>query len=610
MSTSLKRLLAILSRSERRYLVILGTCIVGMALVEVAAISSVAPFLALTARPELAESSEAFEAVMSFLGIEDVRMLLLSAGFVVLGLLILSNIFSAITMWVALRFAWKVNAGLSCRLLEGYLSRDYLYFVQKNSAELSRNILSEVAQITNGILVNGYNLCARFTVAVLIVVLLFAANPKVAAIIVLTLGSCYAVIFLALRFKLQKSAAERVETGAVRYRLVGEVFSGIKDVKCFGKESSFLDRFEDASRRYGRSQANAAVIGKIPSYALEMLGFGAVIGMVIAFIWQGKDLGEFLPVAGMYVFAGYRLLPALQQGYSGFVSMRYNLSALDLVYGDLEGFREESAERGTGEAKARERFRADGGILPLRRGLVIDGAAFRYPGAASDALEGIDLLIKPKTTIGIAGPTGSGKTTLVDLMLGLIHPTRGKVEVDGVAITEETARSWQSNVGYVSQSIVLYDDTITRNIAFGVPREEIDLEAVREAAKTAHIDEFIEALPAGYETGVGERGVRLSGGQRQRIGIARALYHGPEFVILDEATSALDNVTEAVVMEMIGTLGGKKTVVIIAHRITTIQRCDEIFVMDRGKVAGRGSYAELLAGNALFRELATCELRD
>ena len=568
-----------------------------MALLEVVAISSVAPFLALTAQPEIAESSEILQKVKSFIGTDEPRVLLLGMGFGVLTLLVLSNAFSAIGTWIAVRFAWDVNASLSHRLLSGYLSRDYLYFVSRNSSELSRNVLGEVAQISNGIIVNGYQFCSRLAVASLIVTLLFVADPKIAGIIVVTLGCCYGTIFLTLRNKLQKGAAERMETGAQRYRLVGEVFAGIKEVKCFGTERYFLSRFSEASKRFGRSQSSSTVIARIPSYFLEMLGFGAIIGMVVSFIWVGRDMEEFLPVAGLYVFAGYRLLPAMQQGYGGLVSMRYSLSALDAVYDDLEGFSSMPDEAIPSDASDEEALRMGGEF-------VAENVSFRYPNSEKDALEGINMRIANRTTVGIAGSTGAGKTTLVDLILGLVEPDSGELRVDGTVIDAENRRAWQRNIGYVAQSIFLTDDSIARNIAFGLPEEKIDYEMVKTVAQVAHLDEFVGGLPKGYDTVVGERGMRLSGGQRQRIGIARALYHNPEVLILDEATSALDNVTEGIVMEMIATLGGKKTIVIIAHRISTIESCDEIFVMKGGRIAAQGSYQKLVEQSSLFRELA------
>jgi ABC-type multidrug transport system fused ATPase/permease subunit len=306
-------------------------------------------------------------------------------------------------------------------------------------------------------------------------------------------------------------------------------------------------------------------------------------------------LGGVLPVLGLYAFAGIRLFPAFQQIYSSMTAMRFSRPILDKLVDDMQ------RNRANAETPARS------AAVPLRLAerLELEGMRYAYPKSERGALNGLDLAIDARTTVGIVGGTGAGKTTTVDVILGLLAPQAGELRVDGVPVTEANRRGWQNAIGYVPQAIFLTDDSVAANIAFGLPADEIDHAAVERAAKIAELHAFVmDELPEGYATQVGERGVRLSGGQRQRIGIARALYHDPDVLILDEATSALDNLTEKAVMDAVHNLGHAKTIILIAHRLSTVRDCDMIFMLERGRVVAQGSYDELLESSQKFRAMA------
>lgn len=347
------------------------------------------------------------------------------------------------------------------------------------------------------------------------------------------------------------------------------------------------------AQRHARHNATAGVVGQLPRYGLEVVAFGGILLISVYFLSVKKEMSDMTPFFALYAFAGYRMLPALQKVFLSVSTIKFNLAALDKVYNDLH-----SSDL-KGESKSKESKPL---ALPLLKEIVLQDVVFTYPGAEKAVLNRICLNIEALSKVGIVGATGSGKTTIIDLILRLFDPESGQVLVDGVAIEGSLIPRWQRNLGYVPQHIYLSDDTIARNIAFGVPDHEIDMESVRHAAEVANLSEFIlHELPKKYETVIGERGVRLSGGQQQRIGIARALYHDPAVLIMDEATSALDSITEDAVIEAIRQLTRKKTIIMIAHRLTTVKDCDVVYLLKRGEVAASGRYDELLHASEWFR---------
>jgi ABC-type multidrug transport system fused ATPase/permease subunit len=385
----------------------------------------------------------------------------------------------------------------------------------------------------------------------------------------------------------------------MRSKIAAEALSGIKDLKILGREQVFLERFAFHAQRTSQNNVTVGIISQLPRYALEVMAFGSILLIVVYFESSQGTSNQMIPVLSLYAFAGYRLLPAVQQIFSGITTMRANLVMLESLHRDLTG---ELASIDPERDLARPEHLQP---LPFTRCLELKNVSFCYAGAQCPVIDEMFLTIAHNTSIGLVGATGSGKTTTVDLILGLLTATSGELMVDGVKIHSENVASWQLNLGYVPQSIFLCDDTIARNIAFGIPEQELDMEAVVRSARIANLHDFVEKeLRDGYETIIGERGVRLSGGQRQRIGIARALYRDPTVLIMDEATSALDNITEEAVNEALHMLSGKKTVITIAHRLTTVKDCDIIYLMENGRITSQGTYNELLASSKWFRAAA------
>ena len=586
-----RQLNSLFNRRERGQLMILSVALIVRACVEMVGVGSIAPFMSVVADPSVVQDNQWLRWAYESFGFESVTAFLTALGVAVIAVLAFSNAFSALTVWAMLRFAWGTHHRLSRRLLRGYLAQPYAFFVQRNSAGLNKTILSEVQQVVNGVLSPLLNVMARSLVVLALVVLLIALDPLLAGIIVLVLGGAYGGLYMVIKAKQRRLGQERVRANELRYKLTGEAFGGIKDVKVLGREGAFVARFAAPSWTFSRVTASNAVIAQLPRYLFETIAFGGIVLIVLYYLQAGGGLAQILPTISLYAFAGYRLMPELQQMFGGIASVRFNQAALDDLTDDLHRF---SPTELVDVAPA----------LDLREAIRVDGVTFRYPEADAPALDEITLEIRRNQSIGLVGVSGSGKTTLVDLLLGLYEPDAGRILIDDVPLDGHTVDAWRKQVGYVPQHIFLCDDTIANNIAFGVPPGEVDRELVEQAALIAHLHDFILTLRDSYDTVVGERGVRLSGGQRQRIGIARALYHDPAVLIMDEATSALDGATEGAVMEAIRELAGRKTIILIAHRLSTVEDCNCIFLLEEGRVVDRGTFDELSAQSDSFRSMA------
>jgi ATP-binding cassette subfamily C protein len=596
MWTNLKRLLGLLTKKERRKLILVVFMMIGLAAVEVAGVSSIGPFLAVAASPRTIETNEYLNYAYTVLGFESHQQFLVALGFAVVAFVILRNAFLALTNYTLIRYSHMRNHSLSKRLLAEYLSRPYVFFLGKNSSELNRDVLQEVNHLVKGYLVPALHLFSRFLIAGSIIAFLVAVNPLIALIVAAVITMMYGGVYALVRGQLSKLGQRRMDANKGRFKAVSEAFTGIKDVKLLGKERSILKEYEKPSRNHAKVEAMQNLISNMPKFLLESIAISGVMLVVIYFIAVRENYQQAIPVVGVYAFAAYRLMPSLQQVFTRLASMRSNEPAVRYVASQFSR-RPEDTPSWKGPPV--------GPPLPLNDRIALDSIYFNYPATETPAIKGLSIEIKAGTTVGLVGPTGCGKTTTVDIILGLLTPQSGKLLIDGERVTGENLRRWQHNLGYVPQQIYLSDASLARNIAFGIPEDEIEMESVRRAARVANIHEFIEhELPDGYETVVGERGVRLSGGQRQRVGIARAVYHNPSVLVLDEATSALDSMTEVAVMDAIHNLAHKKTIIVIAHRITTVRECDAIYMLDRGEVVDHGTYDGLMETNEKFRALA------
>jgi ATP-binding cassette, subfamily B, bacterial PglK len=592
-----RKLFCLLVPKEKIHLILLFLGQVVLAFLEMAGIASIMPFMTVVTNPEVLETNRWLKKVFVYFEFHNSHSFLFFLGILVLILIVFSNLAKALMTWVTLKYDNYLNCRMAKRLLAAYLSRSYAFFLNRNTAEMGKNILMEVRTVIAGVLSAGMNILSSGLISFSILMLLMFVDPWIAINIILVLSGSYGLIYFIVRKHLSTISVEQVEANAQKYKVAGEALSGIKDLKILGREELFLEKFAVQAWRHARNNVTAGVISEVPRYALEILAFGGILMMVLIFL--GKEQGSnahIVPLLSLYAFAGYRLMPAIQQIFMGVTSIRFSLAALDVLHQDL------IENQGVADPEVYLSKLRQGNPLPFKNNIEFRNVTFRYADVQEPVIKDLSLTVPIKTTVGFVGATGSGKTTTVDILLGLLSPSYGEILVDGTLIDQSNVSQWQRNLGYVPQTIFLSDDTVIRNIAFGLPDSEIDKSAVIRASRIANLDSFIETqMPRGYNTVIGDRGIRLSGGQRQRIGIARALYWDPAVLIMDEATSALDGPTEEAVMEAIRNLSRKKTIIIIAHRITTVKDCDIIYLLDNGQVMHRGTYADLSRTSDWFR---------
>jgi ABC-type multidrug transport system fused ATPase/permease subunit len=488
---------------------------------------------------------------------------------------------------------------ISRRLLAAYLRQPYEFFLDHHSGDMAKEILVEANQVVQLMFRPAFELIAAILTVLAIVGLLLWIDPKMAVLAFLLVGFIYAVSYGAGGAFIKRAGHRRAGANAQRFRIANEALTGIKDIKLIGRERNYVERFTLSSLVMARAQMAESVITQLPQYVVQAFTFSGIILFCMlliepASVDRGESLREMVPTLGVFAFAGQRLMPEFSKVYQMMTRVQYGAAALEGVSRDLK----------RAEATSPLPIHPPT-AMGLKQEISLSSVSYRYPNAATAGLDNVELSIRRGEKVGIVGSTGAGKTTLVDIILGLLTPQHGALVVDATPITLVNQRAWQQSVGYVPQDIFLSDATLTENIALGVPPEEVDQARVERSAIMAQLHEFISnELPQGYATEIGERGIRLSGGQRQRVGIARALYHDADLIVFDEATSALDTLTEREVITSIEALPGDKTILMIAHRLSTVRICDRIIVLDSGRVVGSGSWDELSAGNPYFQRLS------
>jgi ABC-type multidrug transport system fused ATPase/permease subunit len=580
-----KKLFFLLSSYERKRLGLLLILVIIMAFIDMVGVASILPFVAVLTNPSLIDTNiilnKMFKAANTF-GVKNNQEFLLTLGFAVFTLLIISLIFKAVTTYVQLRFVQMREYSIGKRLVEGYLYQPYNWFLSRHSADLGKTILSEVGQLTGGGIAPLIELISKGILSLALITLLIIANPELALIVSLSLGSAYLITFYFVKKKLNNIGKEKLINNRLRFTVVSEAFGATREVKVGGLEEIYIKNFSNYAQIYARTNASSQVIAQLPRYILEAIAFGGILLLLLYMISQTGSFNNSLPVFSLYILAGYRLIPALQGIYVSFTGLAFIGPSLDKIYDDLKNLKADNRQQNRG-------------ALSFEKLISLKNINYSYPNATQKVIKDISLSISKNSTVGFIGSTGSGKTTIVDIILGLLRAQKGTLEVDGKIITEQNLRVWQRSIGYVSQHIYLSDDTIAANIAFGVDPKHINKNIVEKVAKIANAHNFIvNELPSKYQTIIGERGARLSGGQRQRIGIARALYHNPKVLILDEATSALDNQTGKAVIDAINNLKKEITIIIITHQLSALKNCDKIFLLEKGELKNSGTFEELI----------------
>jgi ABC-type multidrug transport system fused ATPase/permease subunit len=542
------------------------------AVFQVIGATSIFPFLAIAADPDRIRRSHFGTLFLSlFPPMGNFQLLIITGVIAIVGVLF-SNAINVLSEYARTRYAMNFAHWLRVRLLRRMASQPYTYFLQRNSGDLLKKIFNDVMNYTVGVLLPLLDTVARAVTAVLLLATLFLVQPVIALSAAIGLGGFYVITFRLLARK-RREVDENLRTHAIGYyRGAHQLLGGIKPVKVHRAEEHFLARFAGHSAIIAKMSARVSIFSSA-RYVVEPLAFGGLVVAVLLLAAKGRDFSDILPNLGVMALAGYRLLPSVQLLYSQLTQVSSMRHAMDEVYDEFVAAETDGSVSPAISSNTLARAR------PFRwnDSITLREISFGYPGASRLVLDEFSLSIAKNTSLGVIGPTGSGKSTFVDLLLGLYQPTAGEILIDDEPLTPALVPAWQASIGYVPQDIFLIDDTIARNIAFGLPDTEIDPARVHEACVTAQLLEFVETeLPKGFDTIVGERGIRLSGGQRQRIGLARALYHRPSLLILDEATSALDVATEAKLLEALRSLAGKLTMVVSAHRLSTIVGCDKV----------------------------------
>ena len=591
----IRQLFGVLTPAQRKNYYFLQVLVILMAIMEIIGVASIVPFMALVGDLDQLNQDSIFGRAYIASGINTEFKFILILGISVLVLLIISSAVSIFTIWRLTKFAHMTGAELADRLYSYYLNKDWLFHASGNSSDLTKKIATETLRTTQGIIVQLMQMNAKIVLAIFVTITVFFYDPKVAISGFLIFSMAYIFLFNIVKIRIQRNGNVISDVWQKRYGLMNEGFGGIKDILLLGRDLYFIDRFRETGRKLAYSLGNNAALAQAPRYFIEFVAFGSIILLVIyLFVSHNGDLGVIIPSLTVYAVASVKILPAFQQIYSSIADIRGNISAFESIQSDLA----DSLKTDKFVIKDNKK------ILSPQHKITIENVSFNYDKKEEFALNELNIEIPVKDVIGIVGTSGSGKSTVIDIFLGLIKPKKGHLKVDDITIDDHNVRSWQDNIGFVAQSIFISDSSIAENVAFGIPKDKINIERVIKSLELAHLLELVETFKDGIFTNVGERGVQISGGQRQRIGIARSLYHGAEVLVFDEATSSLDGITEKMIMQAIHEFSGEKTIILIAHRLKTVEKCDQIFFMDKGKIIDQGTYKELIKKNKLFKNMA------
>lgn len=569
-----KQVLSILNRGEKIKLVILFFMVGLGSILELLGVSAFSPLINLITDLSIIHTKWYLEWLYQALHIQDTRRFLSVVILIIIAIYIIKNVYLIWERNILYRYIFNVQKRVSVKLLKAYLNEPYSFFLTRNTAVLQRSLQSDTDSFVKAIK-HFLELMIEAITCVVIIVYLFLVSHSMTIIIAVILVGLVGFFALTTKKKTQKLGRDSQKYKAEIYQYMNQALGGVKEIKVLNREHTFLDKYEDSFGKFTYAQRVSEILGMVPKYCVEASCMtGLLVAILLKMYFGQKDLIDFIPQLSVFAIASVRLLPSVGRINQYFTYILYEQPSIALVYHDLQ-----EVENIEEQTKQNQDWK-------LKSELRICSISYHYPNTDKNVLENASMVIRKGTMVGLVGASGAGKSTLADIILGLLTPQMGKIYADDLDVLKNV-QTWQQEIGYIPQVIYLSDDSIRNNIAFGVPEDEIDDTRVRLAAEQAQLADFIDLLPDGYQTSVGDRGIRLSGGQRQRIGIARALYNDPELLILDEATSALDHDTETAVMEAIDHLQGQKTMIIIAHRLSTIANADCIYEVADGKIVPR-----------------------
>ena len=591
----IKQLFNLLSASQRKRFYLLQVLVILMAFMEIVGVASIIPFMSLVGDMSQLQQDTVYAKLYQASGISSELEFIMIIGIGVVIMLFVSGTISIFTTWRLSMFGTQMGTELSTRLYTHFIKQNWLFHASVNSAKLTKKIVNETNRVSGGIILPLMQMNARIVFTIFMVISIFIYDPKVAIIGITIFAVVYLILFKVVKSHLERNGKAISEIFSKRYRLNNEGFGGIKDLLLMGRDDNYIKSFRQTSQSLAYSQGTNNALAQVPRYFIEIVAFGSMMTITLYLISNyNGDLGKILPTLSLYTLAAFKLLPAIQNIYANVAAIRGNIAAFYSIQKDLIWSMHTKVSKQETEKSC----------LHVKDKIILDNITFTYPDKIKSTLKHVNMSIPNNTVVGIVGPSGSGKSTLINVLLGLIEPQEGDLKIDDVVINEHNRRAWQNSIGFVAQNIFLSDRSIAENVAFGIAKDEIDLDRVNKALDLSHLTELLRNLDNGINTLVGERGVKLSGGQSQRIGIARALYHEAEVLVFDEATSSLDGISEKKVMEAIHEFGGQKTIIMIAHRIKTVQNCDRIFFVDKGQVIDQGTYQELIDRNKDFQKMA------
>ncbi len=590
-----QKLRRLFSRNDKIKLVILFGLMMIAAVLEVIGIGIIPAFVAVVANPQKVMEHKYVGSVVKYLNIKNPRELLIFMSIGLISIFLIKNTYTLFFRYVEAKFIYNRRYSFSHKLMTAYMHAPYTFYLERNTTELLRNTTNEVDLMINSVMRPTMIILKELIMGTSVIVFLVLIEPLITLIVAVVLGGLAGIFLFMTQNRMKTIGREAQRYRREMLRAARQGFGGIKDARVLNRENEFIEIFRSMARKSSRLQQNRVFISMIPKPMIETLAVSGVILIALLMVLQGRPIENVVPILTLFAVAIIRLMPAIQQITQTLTDIRYHLPSVNAVYDDLMYLRPFN--------KQFEKDRRKKDKLELKNNITINNIFYQYSNSSEQAINGISLTIPHGKAIAFVGASGAGKTTIVDVLLGLLEPQQGEILVDGKNIYESIS-AWQRNIGYIPQFIYLGDESLRRNIAFGLSDKIIDEEEVLRTVKLAQLEELVAQLPEGLDTRVGERGTRLSGGQRQRVGIARALYNNPQVLVMDEATSALDNITEQQIIDSIENLKGERTVIMIAHRLTTVMNCDMLYFMDKGKIIDQGTYQELLERNKLFREMA------
>ncbi len=592
----LARLWHHVGRSRRRQFLMLLVLILLSAVAEIVSLGAVLPFIGVLSAPDRLFQHEVVGGLARSWGIETAEGLVLPMTVAFAAAALAAGAMRILVSWLSTRLTFATGADLSIEVYRRTLYQPYHVHAARSSSEMISGITGKIGSTALGVILPTLTLISSTVLMVTIVLALIVIDPLVATVAAAGFGVCYGLITWLARQRLHRNSHVIASEQTQVVKALQEGLGGIRDVLLDGTQPVYCEVYRRADKRWRLAQGENVFIGQSPRFAMEALGMVLIAVLALALSRQQGGITAALPVLGALALGAQRLLPVMQQGYAAWTSIGGSRAS----FADTIELLDQPLPTRLQEPAAEP--------MPFHDSIRLEEVRFRYTQDGPWVLDGIDVVVPKGARLGFVGSTGSGKSTLMDVLMGLLSPVEGRLLVDGEPVSGESVRAWQQSIAHVPQSIFLADTSLAENIALGVRRKDIDMGRVRAAARQAQIADFIESGADGYEALVGERGVRLSGGQRQRIGIARALYKQASVLVLDEATSALDNATEQSVIDAIEGLDRELTILLIAHRLTTVRHCDSIVELEHGKVVAQGSYEQLLAASSSFQGFAKIEM--